>query len=54
MEQEFASSMNNVRIIQHSRFLVQPGGIVNLLKNHDDFVLSAAARSPCMAGLRLA
>jgi len=54
MEREFASSMNNVRIIQHSRFSVQWTYAINLLENHDISASPAAARSLCMAGLRLA
>jgi hypothetical protein len=52
MEREFADSMNNVRIIHHSRFSVQRDDVINLLKNHDDFTSPTSARSSCMAGLR--
>jgi hypothetical protein len=54
MEREFASSMNNVRIIQHSRFSIQRGGVLKLLKNQDNFTSPTKTRSLCMAGLRLA
>jgi hypothetical protein len=52
MEREFVDSMNNVRIIQHSRFSIQHGGVLKLLKNQDDFISPNKTRSLCMAGLR--